>query len=72
MNRPAFPNQKKKGSDAMKNEKELNILKEEISALSAKLSELTDEEVEQVIGGTKFPPADFSYNTTFNRTSLIN
>ena len=72
MNRSAFPNQKKKGSDAMKNEKELNALKEEIAALSAKLSELTDEELEQVIGGTEFPPADFSYNSAFNKTSLIN
>lgn len=60
----------------MKNEKELNVLKEEISALSAKLSELTDEEVEQVIGGTKFPPDyimnctheanKYAYNQTFN------
>ena len=56
----------------MKNEKELNALKEEIAALSAKLSELTDEELEQVIGGTEFPPADFSYNGGLNRTSLIN
>ena len=43
----------------MKNEKELNALKEEIAALSAKLSELTDEELEQVIGGTEFPPCGF-------------
>ena len=56
----------------MKNEKELNALKEEIAALSAKLSELTGEEMEQVIGGTEFSPADFSYNCEFNKTSLIN
>ena len=49
----------------MKNEKELNVLKEEISALSAKLSELTDEEVKQVIGGTKYPREDYIMNCTY-------
>ena len=56
----------------MKTEKELNALKEEVSALSAKLSDLTVEEMELIAGGMEFPPADFSCNCTFNRTSLIN
>ena len=39
----------------MKNEKELENIKEEIEKLNAELHELTDEELEQVTGGT---PAD--------------
>ena len=38
----------------MKTKEELNALKEEVEALSAKLHELTDEELEQVSGGA-FP-----------------
>ena len=49
----------------MKNEKELNALKEEISALSSKLSELTDEEREQVIGGMEYPREDYIMNCTY-------
>ena len=35
----------------MKTKEELNALKEEVEALSKKLLELTDEELEQVSGG---------------------
>ena len=35
----------------MKNEKELENIKEEIEKLSTELHELTDEELEQVTGG---------------------
>ena len=36
----------------MKNKEELNALKEEIITLNEKLKELTEEEMEQVSGGT--------------------
>ena len=39
----------------MKSEKELSELKEEFTALKKKLSELTEEELEQVTGGNKWP-----------------
>ena len=52
----------------MKTPEELNALKAEIAALSAKLSELTAEEMEQVTGGIEFPPADSNYNSSFNST----
>ena len=35
----------------MKTKKELNALKEEVETLNNKLTELTDEELEQVTGG---------------------
>ena len=35
----------------MKTKEELNALKEEVEAVSRKLNELTDEELEQVTGG---------------------
>ena len=35
----------------MKTKEELNVLKNEVEALNAKLGELTDDEMEQVIGG---------------------
>ena len=35
----------------MKTKEELNVIKEEVEALSKKLSELTDEELAQVTGG---------------------
>ena len=38
----------------MKTKEELNEIKEEAEALNRKLSELTDDEMEQVIGGTAF------------------
>ena len=37
----------------MKTKEELNALKEEVETLSAKLHELTDEELAQVTGGVK-------------------
>ena len=37
----------------MKTKEELNALKEEVENLNKKLSELTDEELEQVTGGGK-------------------
>ena len=36
----------------MKAKEELNLLKEEVEKLNAKLAELTEEELEQVFGGT--------------------
>ena len=39
----------------MKTKKELNALTEEAKTVSKDLRELTDEELEQVIGGTYFP-----------------
>ena len=38
----------------MKTKEELQALKDEAEALNRKLSELTDDEMEQVIGGTAF------------------
>lgn len=55
----------------MKNEKELNALKEEIAALSAKLSELTGEEMEQVIGGTEYPGGDYIMNCTYENNEYV-
>ena len=37
----------------MKTKEELNALKNEVKALNKKLAELTEEELEQVAGGTK-------------------
>lgn len=39
----------------MKTKEELNELKEKIETLNRKLAELTDEELEQVIGGVTVP-----------------
>ena len=44
-----------KGANPMKTKKELNALTEEAKTVSKDLRELTDEELEQVIGGTGFP-----------------
>ena len=38
----------------MKTKEELNALKEEVEAVSKKLHELTEEELAQVSGGSKF------------------
>ena len=43
----------------MKTKEELNTIKEEVEALNNKLAELTDEELEQVNGGTKLDPERF-------------
>ena len=40
----------------MKTKEELNALKEEVEALNKKLAELTDEELEQVVGGMYTTP----------------
>ena len=37
----------------MKTKEELNALKEEVETLSKKLAELTEEELQQVVGGTE-------------------
>ena len=42
---------KLKGEKTMKTAEELNALKEEFKALSAKLAELTEEELSAVTGG---------------------
>ena len=42
----------------MKTKEELNALKEEVETLNKKLHELTDEELEQVTGGTGHDPVD--------------
>ena len=39
----------------MKTKEELNALKEEVEALNNKLAELSDEELQQVAGGTASP-----------------
>ena len=39
----------------MKTPEELNALKEEVEALNKKLAELSDEELQQVAGGTALP-----------------
>ena len=41
-----------RGETTMKTKEELNTLKEEVNTLSAKLRELTDDELAQIIGGT--------------------
>ena len=43
----------------MKTQEELNIIKEEIRTLNEKLTELTEEELEQVTGGAKLDPERF-------------
>ena len=52
----------------MKTKKELNALTEEAKTVSKDLRELTDEELEQVIGGASFPfinlGGGFSANVT--------
>ncbi len=40
----------------MKTKNELNALKEEVETVSKKLHELTEEELEQVVGGGVMPP----------------
>ena len=48
----------------MKTKEELNTLKEEVNTLSAKLRELTDDELAQIIGGT------FSVDPPLNLTDM--
>ena len=40
----------------MKTKEELNALKNEFEEMNAKLAELTDEEMELVLGGWEHPP----------------
>ena len=47
----------------MKSQEELNALKEEVKMLKAKLQKLTDEELEQVTGGTMVIVPDFVKNS---------
>ena len=49
----------------MKTKEELNALKEEVETLNKKLAELTDEELAEVTGGTKF-------STSFDRPDNSN
>ena len=44
----------------MKSKEELNALKEEVETVSKKLSELTEEELKQVVGGIKVTVEDDS------------
>ena len=44
----------------MKTREELNVLREEVEALSKKLSELTEEELKRVAGGIKVTVEDDS------------
>ena len=48
----------------MKTAEELNTLKEEVKALNAKLSALTEEELEQVTGGVDFNITDWNSYTS--------
>ena len=47
----------------MKTKEELNSLKEEVETMSKKLHELTDEELEQVVGGAPHGKVDFVHVT---------
>ena len=40
----------------MKTPEELNVLKEEVETLKKKLAELTEDELKQVAGGSKYDP----------------
>ena len=40
----------------MKSKEELNTIKEEVESLNEKLTELTEEELEQVVGGSGKAP----------------
>ena len=40
----------------MKTKEELNVIKEEVETLNNKLAELTEEELEQVVGGSGKAP----------------
>ena len=40
----------------MKSKEELNIIKEEVESQNEKLTELTEEELEQVVGGSGKAP----------------
>ena len=48
----------------MKTKEELNALKEEVETLNKKLCELTEEELEQVLGG--FEPGSYTTNQAFH------
>lgn len=50
----------------MKTTEELSALKEEVEALNRKLSELTEEELAQVIGGVELLPKDHYENIILN------
>ena len=56
----------------MKTKEELNTLKEEVETVSKKLHELTDEELEQVSGGTQvgFVPIPCSVGDSDARASF--
>ena len=48
----------------MKTKEELSALKEEVETVSKKLHELTDEELEQVVGGAPHGKVDFVHDTS--------
>ena len=50
----------------MKTQEELNALKNEIEALNRKLAELSEDELEQVMGGNAGSAADIDFKTQFN------
>ena len=49
----------------MKTKEELNALKEEVETLNKKLAELTEEELQQVVGGFVIPTNDHKYAPGF-------
>ena len=54
----------------MKTKKELNALTEEAKTVSKDLRELTDEELEQVIGGVNIPPFNWGGGLSANVTPI--
>ena len=46
----------------MKTKEELNALKEEVETLNKKLAELTEKELEQVIGGADVPKEEKEFH----------
>lgn len=55
----------------MKTKEELNALKEEVEKLNKKLSELTEEELGQVSGGTDYPPCGLASCNYTSKESCI-
>ena len=54
----------------MMTKEELNTLKEEVETLNKKLKNLTDEELEQVAGGTEWGEGNLKLNEEFMRAFL--
>ena len=54
----------------MKTKEELTALKEEVDTLNKKLAELSEDELKQVTGGTRWP--DYYGEEGYFRPTLIN